>query len=966
MASNAGLNIQIGATVTALNNALNAAINGITNFSNTVNRLSPQSGAAAAGITNLANAVNSGAASFNYLSGSAINANSAINNTTNAVNGLSPVTGAAAAGITNLANAINTGNASFVSLSNTASQASANISGTSTSINNLSPITSAAAAGITNLANAIQNGQASFINLGNAATQANNSLQNTNSTAQRSGASFNAVILDYYSAAGALNRLSPATTAAALGITNLGAAFSNSRASIRSFYTGYASDIQGLTRNTQDVVNTFGRLPLATSATSVGITNLTRAVNSGNASLVGMSRTAQYAVQANARLATSTQSLVRPAANATGAIAGLNNIIRDAPFGVIGIGNNITQLIDAFGQLQRQTGSTGAALRTLAGSVFGPAGIFTLGLSAAISLWTVYSMRQSQAKSKAEEAAKAIKTTGQVIKEAAATLQQYNAEALGEIATLNRLFEIATDDVRSRKDRVAALKELKKQTNGYLDDLKLETLQTDAARKALDEYNASLFNSALIKAYQGQLEELAKVYAFNKDNADKARKALDEFDAAQIRQRKRIQNGQLTGRQIDEAQSKIMANEAARAKLVENTNGFINKQNQAYDEILNTGKKIADLQVKVNPFGKQDADTKSAGESISKVLEIMNAQLAASDAQFKNTGGALDFLAKDKIQILQSAFDKLVNLGLKPTSPELENIQKHINDLEGSIIGKQDLFGAQLFNFDGKSIITAEEQIISLRQQMESLKKLGVDPASNSFKELSKKYDSLTAKTSSSALFDTSSFRLVNGQLQAINTSLVNAATAQQRFNNTVSDLSDKYAASKLKLEAFLATINDSFQSLALDIAGSLGDAIAGAFMGNGFKGAIQSFAGIFGSYLQSLGKQLIAYSGILKGVQIAIKTFSPVAAAVAGAAALVAGSALKAYASKVPSFATGGVVTEPTLAMVGDNPGRKEAIIPSELWDKIGGGGFGIASIDFDYDKLRIRIDQSRRRGGY
>ena len=55
----------------------------------------------------------------------------------------------------------------------------------------------------------------------------------------------------------------------------------------------------------------------------------------------------------------------------------------------------------------------------------------------------------------------------------------------------------------------------------------------------------------------------------------------------------------------------------------------------------------------------------------------------------------------------------------------------------------------------------------------------------------------------------------------------------------------------------------------------------------------------------------------------------------VVGAAAGAATSAL--FSKLIPSFAQGGIVNGPQLAMVGDNPGQKEAIIPSEMWGKTG-----------------------------
>jgi len=39
-----------------------------------------------------------------------------------------------------------------------------------------------------------------------------------------------------------------------------------------------------------------------------------------------------------------------------------------------------------------------------------------------------------------------------------------------------------------------------------------------------------------------------------------------------------------------------------------------------------------------------------------------------------------------------------------------------------------------------------------------------------------------------------------------------------------------------------------------------------------------------------------------------------------------------------IPSFAQGGEVRGPTLAMIGDNPGKREMIVPSEMYGKMGG----------------------------
>ncbi|PUZ25029.1 hypothetical protein DCC81_11995 [Chitinophaga parva] len=67
-------------------------------------------------------------------------------------------------------------------------------------------------------------------------------------------------------------------------------------------------------------------------------------------------------------------------ANVSGVYAGLNNIVRDAPFGIIGISNNITQLTDAWALLGKETEKTGGATKAFFSGLLGSGGI-ALGIS---------------------------------------------------------------------------------------------------------------------------------------------------------------------------------------------------------------------------------------------------------------------------------------------------------------------------------------------------------------------------------------------------------------------------------------------------------------------------------------------------------------------------------------------------------------------------------------------------------
>jgi hypothetical protein len=105
----------------------------------------------------------------------------------------------------------------------------------------------------------------------------------------------------------------------------------------------------------------------------------------------------------------------------------------------------------------------------------------------------------------------------------------------------------------------------------------------------------------------------------------------------------------------------------------------------------------------------------------------------------------------------------------------------------------------------------------------------------------------------------------------------------------------------------------------------------------------------ILADALSSIGKALIAFA-LTNGAAMELfknpKTW-PLALA-AGIAAVAAGTALKAKISdnKATAFANGGIVSGPTMGLVGEYPGAQnnpEVIAPlDKLKSMIGGGGSG------------------------
>jgi len=76
--------------------------------------------------------------------------------------------------------------------------------------------------------------------------------------------------------------------------------------------------------------------------------------------------------------------------NGSNTLLQFSRIAQDAPFGIIGIGNNLTATAESFSFLKQQTGSTGGALKALASSIAGTGGIL-LGVSLLTTGFTLLS-----------------------------------------------------------------------------------------------------------------------------------------------------------------------------------------------------------------------------------------------------------------------------------------------------------------------------------------------------------------------------------------------------------------------------------------------------------------------------------------------------------------------------------------------------------------------------------------------
>lgn len=192
-------------------------------------------------------------------------------------------------------------------------------------------------------------------------------------------------------------------------------------------------------------------------------------------------------------------------ANGGNALMQFSRIAQDAPYGIIGIGNNLTATAEAFGHLKQQTGSTGGALKALAGSIMGTGGIL-LAISLVTTAFTYMAQNgltvgdvYDKLTGKFNESKKALTDLGVEAAKTSGT----------EISSLRSLVSVAQDDTKSRQDRLLAVKNLQDMYPAYFGNLSTETIMNGDLTGVVSKLTGALKERARASALSSKAGELA-------------------------------------------------------------------------------------------------------------------------------------------------------------------------------------------------------------------------------------------------------------------------------------------------------------------------------------------------------------------------------------------------------------------------------------------------------------------------
>lgn len=185
------------------------------------------------------------------------------------------------------------------------------------------------------------------------------------------------------------------------------------------------------------------------------------------------------------------------------ALNDLSRIAQDAPYGFIGISNNINPLLESFQRLQAESKATGNSIGTLlVGALKGPAGLgLAIGVvSAAVTFMTTGLSRWGASAEKTKEKIDELKKSQDAL--VSSLSKEYNEVSI--------LVEFLKKENLTREEKAGAIKKLQQLAPEYFSQLDKEKSSIENITAAYKLYNAEVLKKVEQQAIEATLLEVTK------------------------------------------------------------------------------------------------------------------------------------------------------------------------------------------------------------------------------------------------------------------------------------------------------------------------------------------------------------------------------------------------------------------------------------------------------------------------
>jgi hypothetical protein len=240
------------------------------------------------------------------------------------------------------------------------------------------------------------------------------------------------------------------------------------------------------------------------------------------------------------KLQTSINQTSKASGSATSAVLELGRVVQDAPYGIRGMANNITQLVSQVSFATIAAGSFTGALRAMWTALMGPLGI-VLAISAVVAALDGLYGGQKKAKDSAEETTDALTLQREELAKLTKEYEEHEKVRQKSFMTntkeremLKALVKESLDLTNSEERRTIALNKLNELYPKYFKNLKIDDIK--GIFDAEKEVNRVLENKFKLQDALNKLEIVSNDIQLERIRLDKLqsqgkRPSLDRFDA---------------------------------------------------------------------------------------------------------------------------------------------------------------------------------------------------------------------------------------------------------------------------------------------------------------------------------------------------------------------------------------------------------------------------------------------------
>jgi len=360
-------------------------------------------------------------------------------------------------------------------------------------------------------------------------------------------------------------------------------------------------------------------------------------------------------------------ALAKGSGQATAALTNFSRVASDAPFGLIGIANNIDPLVQSFVTLRKETGTTGGAFKALGASLAGGGGLI-LGISLLTSALQFAQLGFSRWGASATKA----KEDSDKLKQGQEQLIETTTKQRLEFETLVKVAKDATQTELARNQALQKLNEILPDTIGKLNQQNIATAQGEeiirsyikaVEAKATAELLAGRIATNNVQIYDLQQQSLQEISELTKDieRNTRLRKNLEGSG--------KLEQEAIAQKRISDGQKEIV-------NIQKDTQKEIDKINKLNESLRNEYEKQIPL---VNTLNDSKEKTVKKTDEIADLLKKYRDELKGINWDEQNL--QIDGIQK-RLELAGNTLRDLVVKGVKETSAAFQQVNRDLQSFQ--------------------------------------------------------------------------------------------------------------------------------------------------------------------------------------------------------------------------------------------------------------------------------------------